>query len=432
MKRNAVALVLASLVLASQAYANETRAASFGKAKMFLADSSDWKSLPQTPKGSEIAFESVDGASWMSASVDLLGGTLAVNHGRDSDDASVSLLGNYWGSSMHWGSPVPTTGNNPNPSGAYGTQRVYDISDLLYATDLSDSLRLGLGLSWGVTTNQDYTYEEPSDANAKTVSKYSANIFGVSLGADFKDLGPIKLLQTGVRYQNYGQLNSEEEFSTGASILNKVTLDTTRMSIRVAGSLGEAGSISQFELSADQDTGSQKNQYQVAVPFLEGKEWYQQFTAGYAIGTSSEKGMFLLGAALQGWVSGYSEENNTPNTKFDWQQGYLSLVAMAAAEGNVNSWLELRGGVDANVMGGGGLTQNNTNSVTPASNYKYTFTYANQYGANLNIGTTLKFGNFSMDSAINADWLAYGPYLLSGSNNNDVWWASSITYALGE
>jgi hypothetical protein len=427
MKKGAI-LALAGLMAASASYATEERAGGFGRVSLFLADSSDWKSLPQTVNGNSITFEGIDGnLDWMGINKDVFGGSLGVYNGRDSWDI-------FSGSVSGFNIANPVNGGDPTPDNQYGQQDVTDLTDLIFAINLSDAARLAVGLTWGNNINNIYDYSEPSNANNYYKANFSSSVTGISLGADLKELGPIAVLQIGLQYHMWNQLNSEDYYTT-QNTLNKVTIDNTKIALRVGGDLaGENGAFGRFELGVAMEGSEQKSAYQTALPansFEKVTGSQNDYILGYASGISGDKGMIVVGVALTGQTSGWEAKNYFGAMQDGkMEEGEAAVVVSAGGEANYNSWVTLRGGVDANVLGGSGEKFTYTDGNTPANNYTDTYTYDNQFGANLNLGATVRFGNFAVDGTVNQAWVVEGPDFLSGAGE-DIFFGASVTYALG-
>lgn len=443
MKKGAI-LALAGLMAVSAAHASN-RSAAFGSTGLYIADPSDRDTLPQTVNGTNFT---TDDFGYIGLSSDLLGGTLYVGFGRGSWNFSSlfnsynSFVGNLDSTSGYYNTYAPGGAySNMNFGNWWGSNDVDGITDLIYAMNLNDSVRLGVGLSYGANNESEtYKYEEPGTPDNNYDYFQTNGLMGLNLGADLKEVGPIKVLQIGLQYTMLNETINYNYTTAGTKYALKNAINDTVINVRVGGDLaGENGAFGRFELGLNSESWNQKADYGTAtIPansFVEPKQSASGLTLGYAAGKSGDKGMIIASATINGRTLGYDNANiSGAQTNDKWDEGYLTLNVGSAGEYNFNSWLVLRGGFDANILTGGGEKYTYTDSNNNLNSYTETYSYNNDDifgGTNTNLGATVKFGNFTVDGTINTN-LLYSTAVLFNQNWGGVFGGVTVNYALGE
>jgi hypothetical protein len=289
--------------------------------------------------------------------------------------------------------------------------------DILYGFDLSDSTTLGVSISRAAGYKQNKT-----ETNAGTSSSTrDFQDLGLGLGVEQKEVGPIALLEVGLTINTLSGVN-EAKNTTQTDKYNRSGMD---LDLRIGGDLaGDDGAFGRVELGLQMDNFTYKNEPQTAPPansYVEGKNNGLGYNVGYAMGKSGDKGMGLVGLML------YSRSDNgdAPNygaldtNKVSINEFRLELAT--AAEAKLKEWLTIRAGLSGNLLynfsyktesGLPGAVTTNTYTSTERWDAYGPYSYNNL--AKATMGTTLTFGNLSIDGVLNQDLLYTGSYLISG------------------
>jgi hypothetical protein len=104
--------------------------------------------------------------------------------------------------------------------------------------------------------------------------------------------------------------------------------------------------------------------------------------------------------------------------------GVYTLAIGFAGEGKVAPWLSIRGGLSVNALHNLSYTENDFSSPvekkTTYSTTEYTPSFTNIYGGQqgtASFGTSLTFGNLTIDGVLQQGLLWYGPYFVTGLSN---------------
>lgn len=230
-----------ALAVSSLASASVTRWTGFGVSSLFIADVQDTFTLPQTvasnPDAMYLEFGSlgnnmVDDQAWGGAHLKLGPGVLGVWGNRPYagwPKSSVFSKGlpNIWATGSNAGTAFLVPGNTVN---------------IFYALEMSDKMTLGVGLN----RSGDYSgTKTESLSGVVTNSDQSAIDYGLSLGVDIKELGPISALQVGLQY-NFG--GAENKRNDGTAI-NSNTEAWSVINLRVGADInGDNGKFQRVEI----------------------------------------------------------------------------------------------------------------------------------------------------------------------------------------
>lgn len=340
---------------------------------------------------------------WGGAHFELGNGVLGVWGNRP-----VSEGGNLNQSVPGWGTP----GNNPNES-----------IDIIYGFNLSEDTTIAAGINRAQWSEIDKTKEPATD---DYYDEEIAGTLGLSLGLEQKNVGPIALLEVGLQFNTITQSYLYKETLPGTDE-DKASINGTDIDLRIGGDMtGDDGRFSRVELGLNMDSASAKYEpmpVPVAGSHVETKYNGFGYNVGYAAGKSGEKGMGLVGLMLTS-RSDVSEEVNGNGANYNYKRAYslFQLTAGLAAEGKVNSWLTFRGGLTTNVLhntsrertrGTAAGDETHTNSTTDYNDW-YDL-YGGQNGT-ASFGTSMTFGNLTIDGVLDQDLLWDGPYLVTGSS----------------
>jgi len=278
--------------------------------------------------------------------------------------------------------------------------------DAIYGFSLSDATTLGIGLSRATNSGKTET------TVGGTTGSFDSSIgdFGISLGLEQKEVGPISLLEIGLQYSSRGN-----SFAQKGTATDKVNMNGSSINLRVGGDMtGEKGMFSRVELGFATQSLGLKDEFATAPAagsFVESKNSASMWNLGYAMGGTSDKGMGLMGLMLSGSGTSRDEAYNAAEVdKTDTSK--MGLLATTAGEAKINGWLTVRAGLESNLFysastttdqgAAGSTTKTIITSDAPAANGK------------ASMGTTLTFGDISIDGVLNQDLLYTGTYLVSG------------------
>jgi hypothetical protein len=411
--KKSTALTLAGLMaISGAASASMSRWNGFGDSKAFIADVGDIWTLPAVvaanPNATYFEFGdsnvSADSSSnynnrpnnpWGGAHLTLGPGVLAIWGNRPADD--LGLLS---------GISTPTNlANNASSSLRTPQQQV----DLIYAFGINDNTTLGIGLNRAVNS-----YLEDVNSSGTTVYKEedSASDFGISLGADIKNVGPIALLEVGLQYNMISYLNSANNGST----TDKYTGSASSIDLRIGGDIkGEKNSFQRFELGLNTDSLSVKSEPNATPPadsWVESKSSAMAWNLGWAKGMSSDKGMGLGGLMLTStqWSTDQANDGG-PQVTDKYDENWTKLEFVCAGEGKIKEWLTARAGISTNLWDNDNYTYTNgpNSGVTKDVN-----NYTGNSNTTLTTGLSLVFGDITIDGVLNQDVLYTGGYLFSG------------------
>lgn len=283
--------------------------------------------------------------------------------------------------------------------------------DVLYGYTLSDATTLGFGISRATNDSKSETVN-----TATTSTDDSLDDFGISLGVEQKEVGPIALLEVGLQYNSRSAAHIVKGVNT-----DKLTAAGSGINIRVGGDLaGKDGMFGRVELGLNmQNLGikAEPSTSPASTDFTESKNSAMGWNLGYAMGGTKDKGMGLCGLMLIGTSSSLNEANNTTEVnKFDTSK--LHLLATTAGEAKLNSLLTFRAGLESDLFysnttvretGASGATTKTTNTQ---SAHAGSFTDPN---ATASMGLSLTLGDITIDGVLNQDLLYTGTYLISGT-----------------
>jgi len=279
--------------------------------------------------------------------------------------------------------------------------------DAIYGFSLSDATTLGIGLSRATNSGK---FESTAGGSTGSLESNIGD-FGISLGVEQKEVGPISLLEIGLQYSSRG--NSFVQKSPTQT--DKILVNGSSINLRIGGDMvGEKGMFSRVELGFATQSLGLKDEFATAPAagsYIESKNSASMWNLGYAMGGTSDKGMGLMGLMLAG--NGQSNDQAYATAEVDKTDiSGMSLLATTAGEAKINGWLTVRAGLESNLFftsttttdngPAGGTTKNVTTSDAPAANGK------------ASMGTTLTFGDISIDGVLNQDLLYTGTYLVSG------------------
>lgn len=284
--------------------------------------------------------------------------------------------------------------------------------DVLYGYNLSDATTLGLGLSRG--TNGTKTETTTSGTTGST--EETNGDFGVSLGVEQKEVGPIALLEVGLQYNSRGAAYTDK----APTATNKIEATGSRIALRVGGDIaGEKGAFGRVELGFSTSSLNVKDAVDGGNPsntFVESKNSGMGYNLGYAAGMSSDKGMGLCGLMLQGGSTSRDEAfNGFEVNKVD--NSKLNLLATTAGEAKLTNWLTFRAGLESDLYystsnvsetGAAGAT---TKATTTTDAHAGTVADPN---AKASMGVSLSLGDLTLDGVFNQGLLYTGPYFISG------------------
>jgi hypothetical protein len=279
--------------------------------------------------------------------------------------------------------------------------------DVLYGFNLSDATTLGIGVSRATNSTKA---ETTTTGSPTTSTETNVGDFGISLGVEQKEVGPISLLEIGLQYSSRG-----DSFVNKAAATDKISANGSAINLRVGGDMtGDKGMFSRIELGFATQSLELKDELATAPAantFVNSKNSASTWNLGYAMGGSNDKGMGLMGLMLSG--NGQSRDeafNGSEVNKTDMSK--MGLLATTAGEAKINGWLSLRAGLESNLFytasttteagAAGATTKVVTTNDAPAANGK------------ASMGTTITLGDITIDGVLNQDLLYTGTYLVSG------------------
>jgi hypothetical protein len=380
----------------------------------FIADVQDIWTLPgaivnyKDALYAELGGSSYSSDVWGGAHFELGNGVLGVWGNRPVNEGGNM---NQWVPS--WGTP----GSNPNES-----------IDIIYGFNLSDDTTIAAGINRASWSEIDKTKE----VNNEYYDEESAGTLGLSLGLEQKNVGPIALLEVGLQFNTVSQAYTDKTTLPTADE-DKVSINGTDIDLRIGGDMaGDDGRFSRVELGLNMDSASAKNEpmpVPAAGSHVENKYSGFGYNVGYAAGKSGEKGMGLVGLMLSSRSDVEEEVNSNDVAGGTYKRAYslFQLTAGFAAEGKVNSWLTFRGGLTTNVLHNTTRERTRNNTVTGEEVHTNSTTdygnwfdlYGGQNGT-ASFGTSMTFGNLTIDGVLDQDLLWDGPYLVTGAGSGGL------------
>jgi len=426
-KLTTVALAGAMVAAASFASASATRSTGFGQASLFIGDIQDFQTLPQTVASNPNATYMEFGPQY---NYDAYNDEFNNNPGTPVD----SSINNPWGGVdmtvgpgvlSVWGNRPVTLGNNLNfgdgfnsTNGGNGVDPGTNFArprhqvDIIYGMNVSDKLAIGVGIN---TASNNFDQTTSNTTNPTTKVNNDASDFGISLGADLKELGPLDAVQIGLQWTGAG---AQTENNNG-TYDNKNSLTDSIINLRVGVDIkGDKGMFQRGELGVNLENGEQKSKPQTAPAaqsWVDNTASWTSLTLGWAMGMSGEKGMGLSGLILNWW----GQHSDSPfeqgayagsDEAYDWNGTSLTLVS--AGEAKVNSWLTSRAGLSETLWANGSYQDKYTNSTTNTTTYKQA--YDGNYNTVLTLGLSYNIGDITVDGALNQDLLFNGPFFTNG------------------
>jgi hypothetical protein len=420
MNKVTTAALAGLLAVTAGAQASQSRWNGFGSASAYIADVQDIFTLPGVvashadttyfelggvgtgfgvPIGTnDISSNGVN--AWGGVHSKLGGGVLGLWFNRLS--GTISGINGGWS--------VPDGGVVPGPIlTAFATavsNPLRNQIDALYGFSLSDSTTLGIGVSRATNSGK----AETTTAGVATSQETNIGDFGISLGVEQKEVGPISLLEIGLQYSSRG-----DSFVNKAAQTDKITANGSAINLRVGGDMtGDKGMFSRIELGFATQSLGLKDELATAPAagtFIESKNSASMWNLGYAMGGSNDKGMGLMGLMLAGSGQSRDEAFNAAEVDKTDISG-MTLLATTAGEAKINGWLTVRAGLESNLFfsssttteqgAAGATTKIVITSDAPATNGK------------ASMGTTLTFGDITIDGVLNQGLLFSGSYLVSG------------------
>jgi hypothetical protein len=420
----ALGLGLPALALPSVAHATLAAEEGLGAASAFMVDDASYTSLPQvvdTYKGAtyfEFGIASPlspsaapDGqpgnaaSAWGGADIPLGAGALGVWVGRPDGD----FAGLYARSQMNAVGVAPGFAPSMDRLAGlsnitvdstvdayYGAEPAQARVDLIYAFDFSDRLRLAVGL------NRASTAQEINFGSAGFAS-YNDDNLGLNLGADYKGLPYVKLLQVGL------QLN-EESILAATNIggtENKFVSSAEGFSLRVGAEIpASEGSFGRAELGLKGGGLSVR-----AEPGeMADNGGATDYHLGYALGETQDRGMGLCGLMIHGSVGGDDDTWNGNSVGYNT----LNLVLSTAGEMKLREWLTARAGLSGSLYSQGTVNAGSGVNATPgysASNSGLADgagPVAPAGAAQVSLGLTLNLGSITVDGGLNQNLLYSG------------------------
>ena len=433
-------LALAGLVaVAATASASMSRVAGFGAASSFIADVQNIWTLPAVvanyknstyiefgkttngfDSGEQWGFDSNQTGSNGTAFLfqDLAPST---PWGGVHMELGPGVLG-VWMNRPYHGNDFSATGfqfGTPTNSGIASSSQVTpnQTADILYGYNLSDATTLGLSLSRAVYYGGTKT-ESPAGT---TDNNRDFSDYGIGLGLDQKNLGPIALLEVGLNINMKSQTNTNKN----STVTDKFTRNGSNVAIRVGGDFaGDKGAFGRAELGLAMGGQTIKDEAQTAPPantYSEAKDSNLNYNLGYAMGKSSDKGMGLAGLMFRSNSFSGDAPWNSGNDSNKVTFSEMRLELSTAGEAKLNNWLAVRAGFASDLfysyskvleVTAGGNTTKTTNSQNERWNAGGPFNYNNLAKATL--GTSVTLGDLVIDGVLNQDLLYTGGYLLSG------------------
>jgi len=449
MKKLTTVALAGALAVAGVAHASMSRIAGLGEGSQFISDVQDIWTLPQVvasnPNATYLEFgqfdangqnqnnlnDSVEGQGWGGAHMKLGAGVLGIWGNRPfhllSNIAYYADGNNYFGgvfNDLDRPDQGVSTGQYPH---SYWYTPDHNI-DILYAWDVNDKLALGIGLNRGNSTRENET-DQLANGTTNIYSRTDTD-YGISLGADLKELGAINLLQMGLQYTFGNGLN---EYKVN-NVDNKYDHNYSELDIRVAGEIkGDKDSFQRFNVTLGTQGLDSKEDFAVAPPsndFTEAKFNSFNYGLGYAMGMQSEKGIGLGGLTINGILFGEDAPNlnSDATNQSTWQRFNIKFVT--SGEASLKDWLKARAGFSTTVFG--------------VDNYQYKYssgagTETDGYSQENNdgngdtqitLGLSFLVGDITIDGALNQDILFNGVYAVNGISSQ-LFSQVSATWAWG-
>jgi len=347
MNKVTTAALAGLMVVTAGAQASVSRWNGFGSAQAYIADVQDIFTLPGVvashadttyfelgPVGTALNLAGANndlstGAVWGGVNKAIAGGVLGVWFNRTSNTLA-SLDQSYVAPDSGVGAATAAAA-----ASAFTTSVKAPLAnqiDLIYGFNLSDSTTLGFGLSRGTNSTKTETVNTTTSSSETNVSDY-----GISLGVEQKEVGPIALLEVGLQYNT-----RNDNFTSKNTQTDKILADGSNIAIRIGGdTAGKDGAFGRIELGLGLASLTLKDDFtgfsNPGNVFVESKNSAMAWNLGYAMGKSSDKGMGLCGIMLhsnstsknEAWNGG-NEVNKTDNSK-------LELTVATAGEAKVAS-----------------------------------------------------------------------------------------------
>jgi hypothetical protein len=351
-----------------------------------------------------------DANSWGGVHGKLGGGVLGLWFNRPN-----MSLGNIGAGDPSLGFTIPNAGGVVTSAGTLATLATSPLNnqfEALYGFSLSDATTLGIGISRA--TNSTKVEVAPSGGTTGS-NENAVGDFGISLGLEQKEVGPISLLEVGLQYNSRGLSAADK-----GTVTNKITGSGTGINLRVGGDMaGEGGKFSRVELGFNTQSLGFKDEFATAPAansFIESKNSAMGWNLGYAMGGSNDKGMGLMGLMLSGLSQSRDEAYNA-NEIDKADVSTMRLLASTAGEAKVNSWLSLRAGLESDIFFSRsvatdlGTSGAHTKTTTTTDSHAGT---VNDPNAKASMGVSVTLGDIVIDGVMNQDLLYTGPYLVSG------------------
>lgn len=444
-------VALAGLVaVSSAASASQARWNGFGASSLFVADVQDMWTLPAvvasnkdasyfefgTPAGlgGSGVNDSVTGAAWGGSHLSL--GPVVVAVWGNRPYRNFGLLGNMSGA---FARPSIFGTNLAAAPALVGAQGLARQLDLIVAFSLGEGADIGVGINTASAGSTTELSAAGTVAGKNTVVSGGSG-FGINIGADLKELGPIALLEIGLQYDSRSDLTSDKLDVTGGTTngTNKNTQVGSDINLRIGGDIkGDGGKWQRFEVGFGTATLEAKSEGEGAVlgatPYTSLKRMGGMWGLGWAMGMSNDKGLGLGGFVL----SGGSTENSAPfsatnlntggavsivpfgpaltavNTEINKNSSsVMTLNFVSGGEAKLKDWLAARAGFSTVLFGSGTVTNEQGNA---AQSFKSVVnTSAGAGGAVLSTGASLMFGDITLDGTLNQDFLYSGPFFTNG------------------
>lgn len=278
----------------------------------------------------------------------------------------------------------------------YGAEPAQARVDLIYAFDFTDRLRLAVGLNRAASDQQ-------VDFGSDGYDAYTADNLGLSLGADYKGLPYIKLLQLGL------QVN-EESLLADANISgtdNKLASSAQGFDLRAGADIPAGdGSFGRAELGLKSGTLSVQSE---AGADADGNDrgGATEYRLGYALGETQDRGMGLCGLMVHGSAGNDDGVNSISyNT--------LNVVLSTAGEMKLKEWLTARAGLSGSLYSQGAVSVVRGSGATPAYSAADSSladgagSVAPAGAAQVSLGLSLNLGSITVDGGLNQNLLYSG------------------------
>jgi hypothetical protein len=403
MKKLTTAALAGLVAVATTANASLSRWNGFGDiGSAFIADVQDIWTLPGAITNYKNALYSELGPSpysagvWGGAHMELGPGVLGVWGNRPVD---VHRLLDYQ-------FPGYSSTTDPNES-----------LDVIYGFNLGDATALGVGLS---RASYGELFKDKGNGNDEE-NNYNTNVLGLSLGLEQKNLGPISLLEVGLQYSMLSAIVSEKD--NVANTEDKGNVNGSDIALRVGADVaGEEGRFGRAELGFQLNNATGKWEPNSGSPQ---EETYNTlgYNVGYAVGKSGDAGLGLAGVMLRGRTDKKVEKDAFIYGDGVKEWGVYTLAIGFAGEGKVAPWLSIRGGLSVNALHNLSYTENDFNNPDEE---KWTYS-TTQYGVSYDLyggqqgtasfGTSLTFGNLTIDGVLDQALLWNGPYFVTGTSS---------------